>query len=129
MGVRMAVAASPSENRRSRCVPSRARGAKPIQVLPGGEDLNTTKGFHTEKVIVAGDDDLGASFHSALEDHVILRISAYPMHDSRYFYMFSIPGVFGENGEHFLILPGELPYQHRANFRDDLIANRDGLVV
>ena len=31
--------------------------AKPIQVLPGGKNLDTAIGFHTEKVIIAGDGD------------------------------------------------------------------------
>src|ERR1700679_1172471 len=108
---------------------SRWRRGKPVEVLPGGQNLNTAIGLHAEKIIVAGENDLGVGLHGTLEDHVILWIAAHPVQGSRHCDMLSIAGVFLEDGKHFLILPGELAHQRGANLRNNLIADRNRVVV
>ena len=98
---------------------SRWRRGKPVEVLPGGQNLDTAIGFHAEEILVTGEDDRGVSFHGTLEHPVIFRIAAHPVQGSRHCDMFPIAGVFREGGKYFLILSGELSHKHGANFRND----------
>lgn len=100
-----------------------------IEVLPGGKNLNTAIGFYAQQIIVSRDDDLGVSLYGTLKDHIVLRIAAHSVQCSSHFDMRPVADVLRQDREDFLILPGKLPHEGGANFRDDLIADRDGVVA
>lgn len=69
------------------------------------------------------------SLHGALKNHVILWIAAHSVQGSCHCDMRPVADVFLQDCKDFLIFPGELPYKRRANFRDDLIADSNGVVT